>query len=115
LAKPTLYQNWLTKEDIASLLDLTSYEVVKQWEEILWPLRTPLIEKIANRFLVRLWPLSYGALVNIVVARLEPNPKYQKVKPSVSVVIPARNESGNIPAIFDRVPAMGSRDRTDFC
>src|SRR5713226_398579 len=40
LAKPTLYQNWLTVEDMANLLNLADCEVIKQWQEILWPLRT---------------------------------------------------------------------------
>ena len=34
LAKPTLYQNWLTVEDIAGLLGLTDCEIIKQWQEI---------------------------------------------------------------------------------
>ncbi|MGH7844733.1 MAG: class I SAM-dependent methyltransferase, partial [Candidatus Binatia bacterium] len=43
LAKPTLYQNWLTVEDITGLLSLTDCEVIKKWQEILWPLPTPLV------------------------------------------------------------------------
>jgi len=31
LAKPTLYQNWLTVEDVTALLNLTDFEVIKQW------------------------------------------------------------------------------------
>ena len=40
LAKPTLYQNWLTVEDITSLLNLADCEVIKQTQEILLPLAT---------------------------------------------------------------------------
>ena len=40
LAKPTLYQNWLTVEDIAGLLNLTDCEMIKKWQEILWPVQT---------------------------------------------------------------------------
>ena len=56
LAKPTLYQNWLTVRDITALLDLADFEVVKHWQEVLWPLRTPLLAPLCNRFLVRFWP-----------------------------------------------------------
>ena len=35
-------------------------------------------------------------------------PTRREASPSVSVVVPARNESGNIPAIFERLPQMGS-------
>jgi glycosyltransferase involved in cell wall biosynthesis len=44
------------------------------------------------------------ALSNLVIAR--PTPE-RAPEPLVSVVIPARNESGNIKAIFERVPQMG--------
>src|SRR5919109_2308267 len=38
LAKPTLYQNWLTVEDITGLLNLSDCEVIKRSQEILLPL-----------------------------------------------------------------------------
>ncbi len=38
LAKPTLYQNWLTVEDLAGLLSLADCQVIKRSQEILLPL-----------------------------------------------------------------------------
>ena len=105
LAKPTLYQNWLTVEDIASLLSLADCEVIKQSQEILSPLPILLLDDVCNRFLVKLWPFKYLALTNFIVARRRPN--LSTKRPSVSVIIPARNEAGNIAAIFARVPRMG--------
>jgi ubiquinone/menaquinone biosynthesis C-methylase UbiE len=105
LAKPTLYQNWLTVEDIASLLSLADCEVVKQSQEILSPLPILLLDDVCNRFLVKLWPFKYLALTNFIVAR--PRPNLSTKRPSVSVIIPARNEAGNIAEIFVRVPRMG--------
>ena len=55
LAGPTLFQNWLTREDIKALLRLANFETVRVTQEILWPL--PL-GGFANRFLVRLWPFN---------------------------------------------------------
>jgi SAM-dependent methyltransferase len=105
LAKPTLYQNWLTVEDIAGLLNLTDCEVIKQSQEILLPMPILLLADLCNRFLVKLWPFKYLALTNFIVARSRPN---LCVEPSsVSVIIPARNEAGNIPNIFRRMPHMG--------
>ena len=69
LAKPNLYQNWLTVEDIASLLDLADCEVIKQSQEVLFPLAVPLLADMSNRFLVKLWPFKYFALTNVIVAR----------------------------------------------
>ena len=105
LAKPTLYQNWLTVEDIASLLSLADCEVIKQSQEILSPLPILLLDDVCNRFLVKLWPFKYLALTNFIVAR--PRPSLSTKRHSVSVIIPARNEAGNIAEIFARVPRMG--------
>jgi SAM-dependent methyltransferase len=108
LAKPTLYQNWLTVDDIDNLFHLSGFEIFRSWSEIVWPLRTPLIDAFFNRFLARLWPINHLALTNFVVARLLPDVREQKKKPIVSVMVPARNEAGNIENIFKRTPEMGA-------
>jgi SAM-dependent methyltransferase len=108
LATLNLYQNWLTPEDVKALLRLAGFETVRITREILWPL--PL-GGIANRFLVRLWPFNQLALSNFVIAR--PIPKRAK-EPSVSIIIPARNESGNIQAVFERTPQMGGETELVF-
>ncbi len=108
LAKPTLYQNWLTVPDIANLFNLAGFEIIRTWSEIVWPVRTPLIDMFFNRFLARIWPFNHMALTNFVVARLLPDAREQKKKPIVSVMVPARNEAGNIENIFKRTPEMGA-------
>ncbi|MEA3350820.1 MAG: bifunctional class I SAM-dependent methyltransferase/glycosyltransferase family 2 protein [Chloroflexota bacterium] len=114
LAKPTLFQNWLTPEDTTNLLHLSGFEVIRSWPEILWPLRTPLIDSFFNKILVKLWPFKELAITNFIVARPQPVHTHSKKAPSVSVVIAARNEAGNIPAIFERVPKMGSQTELVF-
>ena len=104
LAVPTLEQNWLTREDIANLLRLTGFEPVRIWQEFLLPIHLPLLEEFFNRLLVRFWPFAEFSLTNFIVAR--PIIISNKT-PTVSVIIPARNEAGNIPGIFERVPQMG--------
>jgi SAM-dependent methyltransferase len=106
LAKPSLYQNWLTVDDIANLLHLENLQVIRSWPEIIWPVRTPLIDSLFNKFLVKIWPFKSLALTNLIVARIEPE-KSPINPPIVSVIVPARNESGNIPQIMARVPEMG--------
>src|SRR5215208_6196608 len=101
LASPNLYQNWLTREDVDALLRLANFESIRVTQEVLWPL--PL-GGFANRFLVRLWPFYGLALSNLVIAR--PGPQRAQ-EPIVSVIVPARNQSGNIKAIFERTPQMG--------
>ncbi len=85
------------------MLQLAGFETIRTWQEVLWPL--PL-GGFFNKFLVRFWPFREFALSNFLVAR--PQPEKAKVKPLVSVIVPARNEAGNIKAIFERVPKMGA-------
>lgn len=107
LAKPLLPQNWLTVEDMTGLLHLTDFEVIRHWEEILLPLYVPGLTRIANRYLAKLTPFRLAALTHFMVARPMPRPDGRSEEPLVSVIIPARNEGGNIADIFHRVPEMG--------
>ncbi len=107
VAKPTIYQNWLTVEDLVNLLSLADFEVVRSWREILWPFRTPVLATLFNRFIARLWPFSLCDLTNFILARPRPKPRESKEEPVVTVVVPARNEAGNIEQILRRTPTMG--------
>jgi SAM-dependent methyltransferase len=107
LVKPQLPQNWLTVEDVTNLLYLADMEVIRSWMEIMWPLWTPLVGTFCNRYLVKLWPFRSLGITNFLVARPSPEPRTGP-EPIVSVVVAARNEAGNIAAIFDRVPQMGA-------
>lgn len=107
IAKPRLQQNWLAPEDVAALLRLTGFEVIRRWPEILWPLNTPLLSWFCNRYLVRFWPFNLLAMTNFFLAR--PNPaRASAAPPRVSVIVPARNEAGNIAQILARTPDMGA-------
>jgi len=101
---PAPFPNWLSSADVKNLLHLAGWEVVKQDTRILWPLRTPLLDSLFNRWLAPLLPNF--CLTVFLVAR----PKPQLVAQShyrCSVVIPARNEAGNIEAAVQRTPEMG--------
>ena len=107
VAAPVLAQNWLTVEDVSGLLNLTDFEVFRHWPEILWPLETPVLANFFNRFIARFWPFYHLALTNFIVARPQPRKQSTESEPLVSVVVPARNEAGNIDEIFARTPEMG--------
>ena len=104
LAQSVLGQNWLTVPDIRNLLDIADLEILRHWEEFLWPLPTPLVGTFCNRFLVKIWPFNWLALTNFIIAR--PRPRPANPEPLVSVIVPARNEAGNIEQIFQRTPEM---------
>jgi ubiquinone/menaquinone biosynthesis C-methylase UbiE len=109
LAAPMLTQNWLTPVDLRTMLSLAGFEAVRGWQEIIWPF--PL-GGLFNNFLARLWPFNEFAMANFMIARPQPEP--MAAEPTVSVIVPARNESGNIKAIFERTPKMGSRTELVF-
>ncbi len=108
LATPTLYQNWLTKEDLANMLFLAGFEVIRNWNEVLLPFGIPLLAPFFNKFLAKLAFFREFALTNFTLARPLPRADEPRAtKPVVSVLVPARNEAGNVPAIFARIPEMG--------
>jgi ubiquinone/menaquinone biosynthesis C-methylase UbiE len=102
--EPNLPQNWLSAWDIRNLLHLAGWEVIKIDARILWPLRTPLIAKFLNRWMAPL--LKFFCMTLFVVARPRPLPSYYH-NYSCSVVIPARNEAGNIEIAVQRIPDIG--------
>lgn len=112
VAKPFEYQNWLTQQDLDNLLQMCDFEVVRSWTEILFPFQIPLITPVFNRFIARLWPFNHFCMTNFMVAR--PKPNGQQDQASVSVVVAARNEAGNIENIFQRVPEIGSHTEIVF-
>jgi SAM-dependent methyltransferase len=110
LANRALTQNWLTREDLENLLYLAGFEVIKRQKEVLLPL--PLVGGFFNKFLVKLPIFDSLAWSNVLVARPQAQPA--KEAPVVSVVIPARNEAGNIEAVFSRLPRMGRETEIVF-
>ncbi len=106
-AAPKLAQNWLTAEDVANLLQVSGLEVVRCWPEILLPAPLPGLGWIANRVLAKLWPFRLADFCNFAIARVQPRAHHLAEARSVSVIVPARNEAGNIDQIFERVPHIG--------
>lgn len=102
--RPQPPESWLTPGDVTNLLDLAGWEVLKQGQRCLLPRRLPGLTTLANRWLSQLPGLQPLGLTHWLVARPARQPQQQ---PSVSVVIPARNEAGNIAAAIERLPAMG--------
>jgi len=100
----TPQQNWLSSGDMRNLLHLAEWELVKMDTRILWPLHTPLLGSVLNRWFAPLLPPF--CLTVFMVARPRP-----QVPPNrhcrCTVVIPARNEAGNIEAAVQRTPEMG--------
>jgi len=107
--KPDPQYNWLSSQDIQNLLYIAGYETIKQEGRILLPLRIPALRWIFNRFLAKMPFFSSLCLSWAIVARRFPRPLPAEGPdaPSVSVLVPTRNERGNIEGAFTRTPHMG--------
>lgn len=106
IARRLLPQNWLTHGDLNHLAYLAGFETMRDFTDVLWPFPAPVIEAACNRYLVKLWPFSLFGITNFLIARPAPETR-PGPEPVVSVIVPARNEEGNIAHILDRVPRMG--------
>ena len=106
LARPRFGNTWFSPADLRSALHRCGFEVISESPEILLPIPVPVLGTIANRFLARLPVFSMFCLHRAYVARKVPRPS--DVRPSVTVLVPARNESGNVPRLMTEIPQMGS-------
>jgi len=105
LKMPSVEMNWLTTEDTMSFLHLADFESVKrEWRQLI-PRSLFGLGSIVNRFIGTLPLIRRLSLRNYIVAR--PVRKVGLKQPSTTVLIPCRNEKGNIENAVRRLP--------DFC
>jgi hypothetical protein len=104
--------NWITRQDMNNFLCISGFESVKSDRRILVPIYIPIISLFLNRFAAALPVFQILSLVNFSIAR--PIPHKKKIIESVSIIVPARNEEGNIKNLLKRIPAMGPHDEIIF-
>lgn len=102
-------QSWISTKDLANLLYLSGFETYKQNSSMLFPFYFPVLSGLLNKFISRLPVFNWFALNQYTFAMpiqqvsvAEANKKY-----STTVLIPARNESGNIENAILRLPDFG--------
>jgi hypothetical protein len=112
LANTGVEQNWLAPSDIKNLLALAGFELVAESQRVLLPIYIPIVSALVNRWVAPLPGFRLCALANVAVAR--PKGLRRAAPPSVSVIVPARNERDNIEPLLLRLPAMGPDDEVLF-
>ncbi len=113
--RPQPPQNWLSMNDIINLLSITGYQSVKIGRRFLIPKPIPIVSDLINRYLSQLPVINHLGLTNYVVARPAWYSNSAKVQDyTVSVIIPARNEAGNISAAVERLPELGKKTEVIF-
>ncbi len=113
---PLRLLNWLPLDDIENFLFLADFEVVKQGYRFLAPKRVPFLSELINRVVAKLPVVRRLSLIEYVVARPRPNAAAPPLSPPVtcSVVVPCRNERGNIEAAVARLPELGDHTELIF-
>ena len=102
--------NRLTDDEVSNLLELSGYSVYRYSKRILLPIYIPVISWLFNTILSNFPIFHYFQFNNYTFAKYV-TPVYDY---SVSVVIPARNESGNIENAITRLPKLGKHTEIIF-
>ena len=112
LKMPQQYQNWLSSEDICNLLSLAKFQIVKTECRLLIPKKIPLLSNFTNRYVAALPGIRKLCLCRYIVAR--PIQFADKRDFSTTILIPCRNEKGNIEAAIKRIPEFGKDQEIVF-
>jgi len=107
------YQNWLPFEDVANLLHLSGFDVIRTASYVMLPKPIPVLASLCNNILSLLPGFRSLNLITLLVARPLPAIRPES-KVSVSVVVPCRNEQGNINEAVRRIPSMGKETEIIF-
>ncbi len=99
---------FLTMADVDNLCRISGFERVRVRPAVYSPWRLLGVGSLLNRLLPAVPLIKHLALTNVIVLR--PLVRDDSVRQKLSIVIPARNERGNIANALTRLPAM----RTDI-
>ncbi len=114
--KKSPQQNWLDAKDISNLLYLSGFETYRTNKRLLLPINIPIVSWFFNKYLAKLPLIKSLCLNQFLFARPFLNYKDEEVneKYSVSICIPARNESGNIENAILRLPKFAKHQEIIF-
>lgn len=104
--RPTNIKNWVSQKDLNVFFYLTGFELITQGRFTLMPVYIPFFSTFCNTVLGQLPLINRLCLNEWTIAR----PKSRSLDPqwfSVSVIVPCRNEKGNIESAIKRIPTMG--------
>ncbi len=108
---PQKIQNWLTTQDLINFLILEGYDPIKTERCIIVPKKIWGISYVLNRYIAKLPVVNALTLNHFIVAR----PIFEEKKDfSVTIVIPCRNEKGNIKAAIQRTPVFAKSQEFIF-
>lgn len=108
-------QNWLSLSEINALLELSGFSVYRNSRRMIFPVYIPLLSELFNNVIAKFPFFRLLSISNFTFAKPQSGEiDNAEKKYSVSVIIPARNESGNIENAVRRIPSMGSHTEIIF-
>ena len=108
LIEPSPPENWFSESTLHNLFSLSGLEPVYYEDRILVPFDIPSL----NKFVAQFPPFRYGSLYRTYVLRRRR--VHREAHPTVSVIVPARNEAKNIAGAIARTPVMGAKTEIVF-
>ncbi|MEJ2374260.1 MAG: glycosyltransferase [Pseudolabrys sp.] len=110
--RPSRPQNWLSSRDIANLFYLSNFDVIKREWRMLSPFRLLGLGRLLNRYVATLPLVRKFCLRNYVIARSMAQRRPEEL--SATIVVPCRNERGNIEAAVKRTPKFAAQQEIIF-
>ena len=113
---PQPVPSWLSQFDIENLCELADLETVSAGNRILLPKKVLFMSDCVNRYIAQLPLVNRICLVHyrVVKKRSVTPEETARNRFSCSVVIPARNEKGNIENVLKRLPRLGKSTEVIF-
>ncbi len=111
LRRPTQLRNWVSTYDMKNFLMLSGYDVITHGRQMVFPFYIPIFSWLINAIFQTIPLINHFCLNQWIIARPMGN-KLNVEEITVSVVIPVKNERGNIEAAITRTPHMGKH--TEF-
>jgi len=104
---PSPMANWLSESDYRNLFELAGLESVRYEDRLLLPMPVPG-SGLVNRYLAKLPGWQRLSLYRVYVLRKTDIPEPRSRSVTVTVVVPTRNEAGNVDGAINRTPVMGA-------
>jgi len=104
--------NYITTADFLNLMDLADFEVINREQRQFLPMRLLGLGPLVNKYIAPLPGIRSLCLRTYLVGR--PVKMFPERKLSVSILIPCRNERGNIESAVLRMPRFGSTQEILF-
>ncbi len=102
--------NWLSTGDIDNFFLLEGFEKIKGGRKFIVPYEFPFFSELINKYISPLPIINLFCLTQYTIYRLKPTRKEY----SVSIIIPARNEEGNMKRVLNKIPQIGRKTEVVF-